>query len=49
MNFPFSIGQFLDVFQQYNTRVFPLQWVLLFLAAFAVVAAINGGFPDRVP
>jgi uncharacterized protein DUF6064 len=43
MNLPFSIDQFLGVFQQYNTRVFPAQWILLFLAVFAVVTAINGG------
>lgn len=43
MSLPFSIGQFLDVFQRYNASVFPLQWVLLFMGAFAVVAAVNGG------
>jgi hypothetical protein len=42
MNLPFSIDQFLAVFQQYNTAVFPSQWVLLGLAAFAVVASVKG-------
>lgn len=40
MNLPFNKEQFLDVFKQYNYGVWPMQIVLLSLAALAIYYAI---------
>ncbi|MGB8815691.1 MAG: DUF6064 family protein [Minisyncoccia bacterium] len=36
MKLPFTIEQFLKVFEQYNLSVFPMQLVLLILAAVSI-------------
>lgn len=43
MSLPFTTAQFLDVFRQYNTSVWPMQLVLGALALAAIVAAARGG------
>jgi hypothetical protein len=42
MRFPFTLDQFLDVFQRYNVAVWPLQWIMLALGVLAVVLALDG-------
>ena len=41
MEFPFTQEQFLDIFSQYNTLVFPLQIVFIALGAIALGLAIK--------
>lgn len=49
MTLPFTTDQFLDVFRQYNVHVWPMQQVLVLLAAGAVfLAARPDKFSDRV-
>jgi len=36
MKLPFTLEQFLDVFRQYNTAVWPMQIVLILLALLTV-------------
>ncbi len=45
MNIPFSSEQFLQVFTQYNTAVWPSQ-ILLNIAALAVIALVFAKTPD---
>jgi hypothetical protein len=46
---PFTTEQFLQVFQSYNQAVYPLQWILFFLAVAAVFLALKpGSFSNRV-
>ncbi|HYD54540.1 MAG TPA: DUF6064 family protein [Gemmatimonadaceae bacterium] len=40
MSLPFSVGEFFDVFRQYNLAVWPAQWVLTALGVVAVVGAL---------
>jgi hypothetical protein len=42
MTLPFTIDQFLGVFEQYNETVWPSQWILNALAIVAVVGAVKG-------
>ena len=42
MRLPFTIDQFLDVFQRYNTAVWPAQWILGALGLVAVALALTG-------
>jgi hypothetical protein len=41
VNMPFTIEQFLDVFQRYNLSVWPMQIILNFIAVSALVLAIK--------
>lgn len=43
MKIPFTIDQFLEVFKNYNTTVFPMQVVLLILAIIAIYFAVRNG------
>lgn len=43
MRLPFTLDQFLDVFGRYNEGVWPLQLLLLAMAAVAIAAAVRGG------
>jgi hypothetical protein len=43
MRVPFTLDQFLDVFGRYNEAVWPLQLLLLAMAAVAIAAAVRGG------
>lgn len=43
MKLPFTIDKFLEVFRRYNTAVFPVQILLLLLAALVVYLAIKTG------
>ena len=42
MQLPFTSEQFLEVFRSYNEAVWPMQWLLLFMAMGAVIAAAIG-------
>lgn len=42
MKLPFTIRQFLEVFQKYNNTVFPLQILFLLLAILIIVIAYRG-------
>jgi hypothetical protein len=42
MRTPFTIAEFLDVFRQYNTAVWPAQWILALLAVVIVALAMRG-------
>ena len=42
MALPFTSEQFLDVFRQYNTSIWPLQCLLTAIALIAVVFAVRG-------
>lgn len=42
MSLPFTAEQFLDVFRQYNTGVWPMQVVLTMLAVITVALALGG-------
>lgn len=41
MELPFTISQFLEVFRQYNTAVFPIQFLFILLAIMAIVFAVR--------
>ena len=41
MELPFTIDQFYGVFRDYNTSVWPAQWVLVALGLAAVAAALR--------
>lgn len=43
MKLPFTIQQFLEVFQKYNDAVYPLQILFVLLAALTVLIAYRGG------
>jgi len=42
MKLPFTIRQFLDIFQKYNNTVYPLQILFILLAALAILVAYRG-------
>lgn len=48
MNLPFTIDQFVGVFEQYNLSVFPMQFVAYLLGFFAVWLIINNKQKDRI-
>ncbi len=41
MELPFTTSQFLEVFRQYNTAVFPIQFLFILLAIMAIVFAVR--------
>lgn len=43
MRLPFTLDQFLDVFGRYNEAVWPVQLLLLAMAAVAIAAGVRGG------
>lgn len=43
MNIPFSINEFLQVFERYNTTLWPFQLLLLLLAVFTFILIIRSG------
>ncbi len=47
MNLPFSIDQFLSVFEQYNQAVWPIQIILNLLALAAVLLTIKRSAPSN--
>ena len=41
MQLPFTVDQFLEVFQRYNLAVWPVQWILGMLGLVAVSLALS--------
>lgn len=44
MKMPFTINQFFEVFEKYNTSIFPFQWIILVLGIVCFAALIKPGF-----
>ncbi|GAJ00751.1 unnamed protein product, partial [marine sediment metagenome] len=49
MNFPFTVNQFMEVFEKYNLAIWPMQVIAHLLGIAAVLLAIKKiGFSDRI-